>query len=62
MDRFPWTVYIGAGILGKVGGEMILTDPFVIGLLHPTEALRYGVEAVFAIGFMILGWRWSRKA
>ena len=27
MDRYPSDVYLGAGVLGKVGGEMILTRP-----------------------------------
>ena len=35
MDRFPALLYLGAGILGKVGGEMILTDPFVVRTLAP---------------------------
>src|SRR5262249_48613064 len=30
MDRYPWIVYLGAGILGKVGAEMMLTDPFIV--------------------------------
>ena len=30
MDRWPALIYVGAGILGKVGGEMILTDPVVV--------------------------------
>ena len=61
MDRYPWTIYIGAGILGKVGGEMILTDPFMVDLLHPSAAVRYAVQAFLTIGIMVLGWRWSRK-
>ena len=27
MDRYPIIIWIGAAILGKVGGEMIVTDP-----------------------------------
>ena len=27
MDKYPVIIYIGAAILGKVGGEMIITDP-----------------------------------
>jgi predicted tellurium resistance membrane protein TerC len=49
MDKWPAMVYIGAGILGKVGGEMILTDPLVVRLWHPSELLRYSVEAVLVV-------------
>ncbi|NCO59214.1 TerC family protein, partial [bacterium] len=28
MDKYPIIIYIGAAILGKVGGEMMITDPF----------------------------------
>lgn len=55
MDRYPALIYIGAGILGKVGGEMILTDPFVVQKWHPTALLRYGVEAVLVVAVIAIG-------
>jgi len=55
MDRFPALIYIGAGILGKVGGEMILTDPLVAHAWNPTLAVRYSVEAVLALGLIAYG-------
>jgi YjbE family integral membrane protein len=54
MDRYPLILYIGAAVLGKVGGEMMITDPFVEDLLHPSQAVEYGVMAffvIFVIGF-----------
>ena len=27
MDKFPVIIYIGAALLGKIGGEMIITEP-----------------------------------
>ncbi|MFZ2445175.1 MAG: TerC family protein [Syntrophobacteraceae bacterium] len=59
MDRYPIILYLGAGILGKVGGEMMITDPFVEGLLHPTAVARYAVMifctiAVIAVGRLIV--------
>jgi YjbE family integral membrane protein len=66
MDRYPVIVYLGAVILGKVGGEMILTDPFLAGRLHPSTALRYTTEALLAIGIIaagrLLGARKARPA
>ncbi len=55
MNRYPATIYLGAGILGKVGGDMILRDPFVIGLVHPTDLARYAVDAVLIVVVLLVG-------
>ncbi|MEW6750002.1 MAG: TerC family protein [Candidatus Latescibacterota bacterium] len=70
MDRYPVIVYVGAAILGKVGGEMMITDPFTVRLLpsgllspdgsEPAAALLYGVEALFAVGVILAGRGWMR--
>jgi YjbE family integral membrane protein len=56
MDRYPWTIYMGAAVLGWVGGEMILGDPFIVRAAHPADLLRYGVEAGLAVGLFVYGW------
>jgi YjbE family integral membrane protein len=60
MDKYPIIVYIGAGILGKVGGEMIITDPVVMGFLAPGKVLQYSIEAVFAVGVIVAGKLWMK--
>ena len=62
MDRFPILIALGAAVLGKVGAEMIATDPFVEGthLLGPT-GLRVA-EAVGAIGVLVVGRLLTRRA
>ncbi len=55
MDRFPALIYLGAGILGKVGGEMILTDPFVVRTWHPGDVVRYAVEGALVIAVIAIG-------
>lgn len=55
MDRYPWILYLGAAILGKVGGEMMLTDPFVVRTLQPSSAWLYAAEAGAAIGILVVG-------
>ncbi len=35
MNKYPAIVWIGAAILGRVGGEMMITDPVVVRALHP---------------------------
>jgi len=51
MNRYPIILWLGAGILGKVGGEMMITDPWVHGLLHPPKWVEYAVM-VFFVAFV----------
>jgi len=55
MDRFPALIYLGAAILGQVGGEMLLTDPLVTRAWNPSETVRWAVEAGLAIAILISG-------
>jgi YjbE family integral membrane protein len=65
MDKYPIIVVVGAAILGKVGGEMMITDPFIVKLLpssllaldmkEPAHFLVYTVEIVGAIGVVVIG-------
>jgi YjbE family integral membrane protein len=61
MDKYPLTLYVGAGILGKVGGDMLLTDTFIRKLLHPSDALRYAVDAILVVAIVVTGRRLSRR-
>ena len=47
MDRFPIVVYIGAAILGRVGGDMMITDPWVHNLLHPSQTVENRRSSLF---------------
>jgi YjbE family integral membrane protein len=60
LDRYPWTVWLGAVILGRVGGEMMATDPWVERMLHPSQVAVYAVEIV-AIAVIIAGGRFLRR-
>jgi YjbE family integral membrane protein len=61
MNRYPILIYLGAGILGRVAGEMILTDRFTDRLLHPSDMTRYIVEGVLVVAVMGAGKLLSRK-
>lgn len=61
MDKYPVTMYVGAAILGRVGGEMMLGDPVARRLLHPTDAVRYGVEVALMLGIVVTGRMLSRR-
>lgn len=49
MERYPIILWVGAAILGRVGGEMMITDPWVHGLLDPAKWLEYAVQAFFVV-------------
>ncbi|MHC1725796.1 MAG: TerC family protein [Syntrophobacteraceae bacterium] len=55
MDKYPIIIYIGAAILGKVGGEMMITDPVVFNYLNPSKAMVYSVELAFALCVLGVG-------
>ncbi len=55
MDDYPVIVYIGAALLGKVAGQMIVTDAFTVQQLAPSVLLEYSVEAGGAIAVVIAG-------
>jgi YjbE family integral membrane protein len=55
MDRFPIIIYIGAAVLGRVAGEMMISDPFVVHLLQPSKLVQYGVEAFFVVAVIVAG-------
>ena len=55
MDRFPALIYLGAGILGQVAGEMILSDRFVVDNWHPGNVVRYAVEAALVVAVIAIG-------
>ena len=57
MDRYPIILWLGAGILGKVGGEMMITDPWVHGLLTPPKWIEYAVM-VFFVAFVCVLSKW----
>jgi predicted tellurium resistance membrane protein TerC len=60
MDRYPFIIYLGAMVLGRVGGEMMMTDPWVVTYLHPSQITEYAVQGVFAVGVIVAAKLWMR--
>ncbi len=61
MDRYPVIIYVGAATLGKVGGDMIMTDRLVAEFLHPAPWLVHAVEGVLALGVILVALAWQRR-
>lgn len=55
MNKYPAIIYLGAAILGKVGGDMAISDPFMVRMLHPTESARYAVDAALVVIVLAAG-------
>jgi len=65
MEKYPIIIYIGAAILGRVGVELMLTDSFIVKTFAPGKAFQYSMEAIGAIGVLIVGklyMRWKMNA
>ena len=60
MDRYPIILWIGAAVLGKVGGEMMATDPFVVKLFGLPHWVEYASMAFF-VAFVCLLSKWILK-
>jgi len=58
MDKYPIIILLGAAVLGRVGGEMMITDSWVEGLVHPGKILEYGVQVFSAVGVIVVGKLW----
>jgi YjbE family integral membrane protein len=61
MNRYPWIIWVGGGLLGYVAGDMLLEDPLVVdwlGAVGPT--LEYPVPGALAVVLTGLGWWMAR--
>jgi YjbE family integral membrane protein len=55
MNRYPALVYLGAAILGKVAGDMVMTDGFVARTLAPSRTVHAIIDGALAAALAIAG-------
>jgi len=61
MEKYPVIIYAGAGILGAVGADMILTDPIVASHIAPGRTAMYAIKILFAAGVLGIGHFWLKR-
>jgi YjbE family integral membrane protein len=63
MDRFPAVITLGGGLLGWIGGEMLISDAALAGLLHALPHwLHYVAAALGALFVVGVGTRLARRS
>ena len=63
MDRFPVIVLLGAAVLGRVAGEMIMSDPWMVRAVfhgHPSHFADYAVQIILAVGVVVAAKVWVK--
>lgn len=62
LDRFPWLMVAGSGLLGWIAGELAVTDRIVDDWLgHPGALVHYGVAATCALLVILVGLWLARR-
>lgn len=61
MTRFPVIVLLGAAVLGRVAGEMIMTDPLLVRAMGGHGSVfNYTVQIILAVGVVAAAKMWVR--
>lgn len=55
MERYPFIVYIGAGVLAWTAARVITEEPMFAGVFYDIPVLRWGFIAAVVSGVMLLG-------
>jgi YjbE family integral membrane protein len=55
MERYPIIVALGAALLGRIAGDLIIGDPLIERTFHPSVYAGYGVQIFFILGVVLVG-------
>lgn len=59
MNKYPWLVILGGAILGKVAGDLIVTDPLVHAQIKPFANIAEWVVPIFLAVVIPIVARWT---
>jgi len=64
MNRYPWIVWLGGGILGYVAGEMVLKERVIQQWIGNglAQALHYPLPVFLGVAITVLGWWFAQGA
>ena len=62
LNRFPFLVYLGAGLLVYLAIEMFFSDVFLHDYLEPLASIEWIIGVGAALVFTAVAWLWSRRA
>ena len=55
IEKYPSILYMGVAVLGRVAGEMVITDPFIHDFIDPSKFTEYLFQAVPMMGVVLVG-------
>lgn len=55
INRFPWVVYLGSGVLAYTAAKMITHEPKFVGFFDDFPALRWTLIVIVIIGVVVTG-------
>jgi len=61
MDRFPWLIYLGSGVLAWTAAKMIVGESFVHNALEGLVVLKWAIELLVLGGTLFVGWWVNRR-
>ena len=61
VDRFPWIIYLGAGVLAFTAAKMIVSEPLLDEWFDPHALARVTTYAVLVAGVLVGGWFTTRR-
>lgn len=62
LDRFPFLVYLGAGLLIYLAVEMVFADKLTHPFLKHYHSIEWIIGIVAAVVFMLVAWLWARRS
>jgi predicted tellurium resistance membrane protein TerC len=62
LDRFPFLVYLGAGLLIYLAVEMLFADKVTHPYLKHYHSIEWIIGLTAAVIFMLVAWLWARRS
>jgi YjbE family integral membrane protein len=62
LNRFPFLVYLGAGLLIYLAVEMLFADKVTHPYLKHYHSIEWIIGIVAAVIFMVVAWLWARRS